>query len=202
MPGVFRFDSYRYYLPNTALETHAGMYLYAALEWNRERLYEGFESARGVGVAAGDYVFVRPFFKVETPTSRPLSGFIRYLGGRYYDGSLETPRSEAIWKPTPHWRAAVGYEFGALRMRSGRADIHVATLKLNWLPTVNVSVSNTLQYDSEARSAGFNSRLRWTLRGDNDLFLVFQRGYVEEDYEDALGRMREVRRYSQAITAR
>jgi hypothetical protein len=147
-------------------------------------------------------VYLRPFIKLKSPASQPLSTVLRYLGGRYYDGSLETIRTDLIWKPSPHWLSALRYEFGALRQSGGQADIHLATLRMNWLPSTHFSISNTLQYDSEARSAGINSRLRWTLRGDNDVFLVFQRGYVEEDREDSLGRLREVRRYSQAMTAK
>jgi hypothetical protein len=197
-----RFDSYQIYLPSLFLETSSGSKVFAALELNRERIDESFEPANGVNVPPGNYVFQRPFIKIETPPSHPLSVVFRYLGGRYYDGSLETLRTELAWKPSPHWQAVIRYEFGALRMPTGQADIHLTSLRLSWLHSTSFSINNTLQYDNEARSAGFNSRLRWTLFGDNDFFIVFQRGYVEEDQLDSLEHSHKVRRYSQALTAK
>jgi hypothetical protein len=43
-----------------------------------------------------------------------------------------------------------------------------------------VSWSNLVQYDSESRVLGLQSRFRWILRPGNDLFLVVNRGWSRE----------------------
>jgi len=41
----------------------------------------------------------------------------------------------------------------------------------------NLAWSNLVQYDSESRILGFQTRFRWTLRPGNDLFVVVSRGW-------------------------
>ena len=44
-----------------------------------------------------------------------------------------------------------------------------------WNP--NLILSTFVQYDTESQSVGSNTRLRWTIRPGNDLFIVWNRGW-------------------------
>jgi hypothetical protein len=44
-----------------------------------------------------------------------------------------------------------------------------------------VSLSNLIQYDSLSRNLSWQSRGRWTLQPGNDVFLVFNQGWIQED---------------------
>ena len=50
----------------------------------------------------------------------------------------------------------------------------------------DVSWANLVQYDSESRELGFQSRFRWILKPGNDLFIVANRSWerdVDGSYE-------------------
>jgi hypothetical protein len=38
-----------------------------------------------------------------------------------------------------------------------------------------------VQYDSDSRELGLQSRLRWRIRPGSDLFVVYNRGFVREE---------------------
>ncbi|PYX02288.1 MAG: hypothetical protein DMG86_07660, partial [Acidobacteria bacterium] len=44
-----------------------------------------------------------------------------------------------------------------------------------WTP--NLVLSNFVQYDTESQNIGTNTRLRWTIKPGNDLFVVWNRGW-------------------------
>ena len=44
-----------------------------------------------------------------------------------------------------------------------------------WNP--NLVFTNFLQYDTDSHNLGSNTRLRWTIRPGNDLFVVWNRGW-------------------------
>ena len=44
-----------------------------------------------------------------------------------------------------------------------------------WTP--NLVLSSFVQYDTESQNVGTNTRLRWTIKPGNDLFLVWNRGW-------------------------
>jgi hypothetical protein len=43
--------------------------------------------------------------------------------------------------------------------------------------TTNLVLSSFVQYDTESQTVGTNTRLRWTIRPGNDLFIVWNRGW-------------------------
>jgi hypothetical protein len=44
-----------------------------------------------------------------------------------------------------------------------------------WNP--NLVLSSFIQYDTTCQNVGTNSRLRWTIKPGNDLFIVWNRGW-------------------------
>ena len=44
-----------------------------------------------------------------------------------------------------------------------------------WSP--NLVLSSFIQYDTESQNVGTNTRLRWTIKPGNDLFIVWNRGW-------------------------
>jgi len=52
-------------------------------------------------------------------------------------------------------------------------------LDLNFNP--NLGWSNLVQYDSDSRVLGVQSRLRWRIRPGSDVYVVFNRGWLNEE---------------------
>ena len=44
-----------------------------------------------------------------------------------------------------------------------------------------LTFSNLIQYDNRSRNLGWQSRVRWTIKPGNDLFLSFNQGWINED---------------------
>ena len=44
-----------------------------------------------------------------------------------------------------------------------------------------VSLSNLIQYDNRSRNLGWQSRVRWTVQPGDDLFFVFNQGWIREE---------------------
>ena len=46
-----------------------------------------------------------------------------------------------------------------------------------------MSWANLVQYDTDSGLLGFQSRFRWILKPGNDLFLVYNRGWLDREEE-------------------
>ena len=60
----------------------------------------------------------------------------------------------------------------ATQILAGRVELAVSP---------NLAWSNLVQYDSDSRELGFQSRLRWRVRPGSDVFVVFNRGWLNEE---------------------
>ena len=47
-----------------------------------------------------------------------------------------------------------------------------------WTP--NLVLTSFVQYDTESQNIGTNTRLRWTIKPGNDLFIVWNRGWQRQ----------------------
>lgn len=47
-----------------------------------------------------------------------------------------------------------------------------------------LSLSNRVQYDNRSRNLSWQARLRYTLQAGQDVFLVFNQGWIQEDLGD------------------
>ena len=61
-------------------------------------------------------------------------------------------------------------------------EVFTARTDYNFSP--NVSWANLVQYDNESRILGVQSRFRWILKPGNDLFLVFNRGWYRQEWDN------------------
>jgi len=152
------------------------------LEWvpQFERLDEPFEIQPGVVVPAGDYRYTAWFVEVETAERRRWVGEAAVRWGSFYDGDLTRVEGRLSLKPSAHLLVGLEGEWGRGELPGGRFTTKVLAgrLELNFSP--NLGWSNLVQYDSDSRELGFQSRLRWRLRPGSDLFVVFNRGWVHE----------------------
>ncbi len=53
-----------------------------------------------------------------------------------------------------------------------------ATRAYAWTP--NLVLTSFVQYDTESQNIGTNTRLRWTIKPGNDLFIVWNRGWKRQ----------------------
>ena len=149
-----------------------------------ERLTEPFEIADGIVIPVGGYRMNRWGVQVETADKRPLAVQADYSWGEFYSGTRRDVELEVTFKPSTHVLAAVAFERNDVSMREGSFSAQVFTVRGDYNFSPNVSWANLVQYDSESRILGAQSRFRWILKPGNDLFLVLNRGWYHRELDN------------------
>jgi hypothetical protein len=144
-----------------------------------ERLEEPFEIADGVVIPPGAYHWNRYRVEVETAAKRKLSGQATWWFGGFYTGTLDQVQVEASWTPSPLLTLLVEAERDVGRLEQGDFDLTVVGTKVRLNLSPDLQVDSFLQYDTEDRTFGTNTRLRWTFHTRGDLFVVFNRNFRE-----------------------
>jgi hypothetical protein len=67
------------------------------------------------------------------------------------------------------------------RLKEGNFVARIFALRADYSFTPNLTVSNLVQFDNESRNMGWQSRVRWILRPGNDLFVVFNQGWEQNE---------------------
>jgi len=162
------------------LRTESGEHL----EWNYipefEHLDAPFEITPGVIIGPGSYQWTTFRTEVNTATKRPWVVDAAWWWGTFYDGTRRTLELGVTVKPNTHLALGARLERNAIVLSAGSFETHLVTLRGDYNFTPNVSWADLVQYDSESRIAGVQSRFRWILKPGNDLFLVLNRGWFRE----------------------
>jgi Domain of unknown function (DUF5916) len=147
--------------------------------WQGERLDEPFEISKGVAIPMGSYQWRMYRFELQSAEKRKLQGIITWLFGDFYDGTLNRIEYDSFWNPS----GLLTFEFvgehdnGHPREGDFTTDLVGTRARLNFSP--NVNLSSFLQYDTESKSFGTNTRLRWTILPVCELFVIYNHNLVE-----------------------
>jgi hypothetical protein len=138
-----------------------------------EQLEEPFEVDDGIVIEPGDYGFVRAELDLETASKRALGGELQYSFGGFYDGTLHTVQATLLVRPVPTVVFTLEGELNRGRMPQGdfNADLVAARIRFGLSP--DLDLSSFVQYDTESRNLGTNTRFRWSFHPLGDLFVVY-----------------------------
>jgi hypothetical protein len=75
------------------------------------------------------------------------------------------------------------------RLKEGNFIARIYSLRANYSFTPFLTLYNLVQYDNGSRNLGWQSRLRWILKPGNDIFLVFNQGWIQDEENDFRFRM-------------
>jgi len=194
-----RLENWRFFVAPFNLRTGSGEHL----EWNVipefEHLDAPFEIYPGVIVPAGSYQWHRYRTEANTATKRWWVIDFAYWWGGFYDGIRKQTGVGVTLKPNSHLSIALRGDRNDISLREGRFYTQVVTARADYNLTPNVSWQNLEQYDNETRVLSFQSRFRWILKPGNDLFLVFNRGWVrtpEGPFESSFDRASSKMQYT------
>jgi len=137
-----------------------------------ERLIEPFE-ADGVPIAPGSYHWRRYRLEAGTAQKRRLYTQVTWWFGGFYHGDLDQIQWTGAWNPIPMVTVEFTGERNIGRLPTGDFTQTVVgnRLRLNLSP--DLSIASYVQYDTDSKSIGTNTRLRWTFRPVGDLFIVY-----------------------------
>ena len=166
-------QSYQVFLAPVNWRFESGDRIEANVIPQGERLDAPFEVADSVVVAPGAYRFVRYRLEAEFAARRAISGQLTWRFGGFYEGHLHQLQWTTAWKPSPTFALQFTGEHAIGRLPAGDFETTLVGVRalLNLSPDLNLS--SFVQYDTDSRSVGSNTRLRWTFHPAGDLFVVY-----------------------------
>jgi hypothetical protein len=144
-----------------------------------------FEISKGHVILPGQYNWIAYRAEIETASKRALSAEATYWFGGFYGGNMDQIILAVRWRPISLVTLEVNYEksIGRMPMPTGNFDWDIISGRLQLNISSDLNVSSFVQYDTESKSLGSYSRLRWTFTPHGDLFLVYKHN-VRNDLSD------------------
>ena len=168
-----RWESYRIFMAPINWRLESGDRFEVNFNPQGERLVAPFEIADGVVIPAGDYHFSRFRLEGESAAKRVLSGQLTWWFGTFYDGTLDQLEAEIQLKPVPLVTFEITAERNMGRLPAGNFTQQLVGGRLRVNVSPDLTVASLIQYDTESRLLGGNTRLRWTFSPYGDLFVVY-----------------------------
>jgi hypothetical protein len=165
-------------VPILTFQTPAGDELTLETTYYRDVVDDAFEIWPGVTMPPGDYGYWQFKPSLRTSPARPVSAGLGLRHGDFYTGRQTAYRPSLDWRPSRHVTIGAAYELREVQLPEGDFDVHFASLRLNLALTPDLTWSTVAQYDNRSDDVGLNSRIRWTWRPGNDVFLVWNQGWA------------------------
>jgi len=171
-------ESWNIFMSPFSVQTQSGENIETVI-WPRfERLEEGFEIADGVVIPQGEYDFTR--FRVGAQTSRHRAwrvGATVWFGDFYTGALTQTEGFVTYTTPSGHLQLELEGEHNSGNLPEGDFTVNLWQFKATYAFTPDLLLSSYIQYDSESRDLGANTRFRWTIKPGNDFFVVWYHGW-------------------------
>ena len=146
-----------------------------------ERLTEDFEINPGVRLAPDRYTFRRYMVKAETADKRKLSASLAYYWGDYYSGKRDSWNLRLNFQPGPRLFLSPEYLQNDVRLPEGNFVVRLLRVRLDVAVSPNLSWFSLIQYDNVADVFSLNTRIRWIVEPGNDIFLVFNQRWLDDE---------------------
>jgi hypothetical protein len=186
----FNFDNYystvhnavesRYYtFTPLGLSFHTGQRLQYNLTSNFERLFQPFGIHKGITLPQGDYSFIQHAVSFRSSSNRPLTYSIEYDKGAFYSGDSDQLIGTLSWRKSAH--LTTGFELRQywVRLKEGDFNTSLAIFRFNYSFNSRLHLTNFVQYDTDTRNVGWQSRLYWIIQPGNEVYVVFNHEWQE-----------------------
>jgi hypothetical protein len=171
-------ETSRYFVSPVSTTSTSGEHLEINLVHDREFLLKPFAIVNGVSAPPGAYTLTRGRILFQTSKHRPLQVGSTTWMGSFFGGRL-TQWDNYARLNTFQGRVQLGVtttnNFG--RVPAGRFVQRLWQAQAGFAFTPEVILSTFIQYDNQSHNVGANTRLRWTIRPGDDLFVVWNRGW-------------------------
>jgi hypothetical protein len=138
-----------------------------------------FEISDGIVIPVGEYSFDQYCVNVSTGQHRTLYADAFFCDGDFYAGSIVNPGIDLIWRPSPHFAFALGYQVSDIALPEGAFTTRLSSLRADVAFTNTWFWENLLQYDNVSNTLGLNSILRWIPRAGREVLLVLNREFAD-----------------------
>ena len=126
-----------------------------------------------VVIPSGSYQWLRYRLEAGTAQKRRFYTQVTWWFGDFYSGRLDQVLWTGAWNPLPLVTVELSGEHNVGRLPSGRFTQTVVGNRLRLNISPDLSIASYVQYDTDSKSVGTNTRLRWTFLPVADLFVVY-----------------------------
>jgi hypothetical protein len=168
-------------LPQIEFETAAGDEFGAGFAYEMDNPDEDFDITDDIIIPSGDYGWGRGFVFLNTTEARPIELSIEYSNGAFYDGNRQDYELGIDWRPSQFFSGGIELEINDIHLPQGDFIVRIMRLRADVVFSPKLSWNNILQYDSESKLAGLNSRIRWEFDPGQEVFIVLNQGFRNED---------------------
>lgn len=150
------------------------------VNWNPhgEILLAPFEVSPGVIIPPGSYQFTRWRAEAQSSSHRALQFGNTTWFGQFYNGHMTQQINYVKWTSS---RGRVQLEADAendfARMPEGNFVQRLWQFQGAYAWNPNLVLTSFIQYDTDSQNVGTNTRIRWTIKPGNDLFIVWNRSW-------------------------
>jgi hypothetical protein len=149
--------------------------------YSKEQLFDDWVINRRTGVTLpqGVYKFGAHKFFFHTSESRPLSFDTDFGFGDFYSGTRREFEGELAWRKDRHLTTSILYSKNWIKLPEGDFNTSLAMFRLNYSFTPFLTLVNFVQYDTESRNVGLQSRVRWIMEPGKEFFFVLNHNWQE-----------------------
>ena len=165
------------------LSFHSGDRFGFTLVREFERLDEDFEMGPGDSVVlpeGNQYRFNSYQFQWDMSDQRPLALGGQFRWGGYLSGTRRDFEPRLSIRPRNGLLINLENEWTRIELPEGSFSVSVFQGQVSAQFGPWISLANNIQYDSDSRTIGLQTRFRWILNPGNDLFLVYGHNWLSD----------------------
>ncbi len=154
-----------------------------------ERIVEPFEISENVIIPEDVYHYFRYRLEGDVAAKRKLNGRVSWWFGPFFDGNLNEYQLTVNWNPA----TILTFEFSGVHNEAelpfGDFDQTLVGLRARLNVTPDLQLNSFVQYDTDTRNFGVNTRIHWIYHPQGDFFIVYNSNSVYERPEDRFMRL-------------
>jgi len=168
-----QWESYRFQLVPLNLQFETGDQIELEIAPQGERLTGDFEVADGVVIPAGSYRFSRYTVEARSASRRVVSADVEWTFGTFYRGTLNELEIDVNWRPIPGLSVGANAERSVGHLPEGRFAVTLVGSRWRYGVTPDLELNSLVQFDTDSRRLGANTRLRWLIDAGTELFVIY-----------------------------
>ena len=193
---AFSFDFSHYYsLVHRALESRSisfsplelsfpsGGILSTSVSQEVEQLFTPFGIHDDIQIPVGRHSFVRQSFSYSGPVNQPITYSISYDRGGFYTGNSDELSTKLNWRKSARLTTGIEFRQYWVRLEEGDFNTSLAILRFNYFFSPKIALTNFVQYDTDTSNIGLQSRLRWIIKPGQEVYLVFNHEWQENQFD-------------------
>ncbi len=162
---------------------HGGQQLSYTVSRSTENLFSPFGIHDGIRIPVGLYSYTRHAASFVGPNNKPLTYSLRYNRGGFYTGSSDELNGSVTWRKSERITTSAEMRQYWVRLKEGNFNTSLLLVRLRYFFSPMLSIQNFVQYDTDSRNIGLQSRLRWILKPGQEVYFVLNHEWKENEMD-------------------